>query len=150
MVSDQADLSRSTPVQPDGRLTVPLIGEVSAAGKTVSEVQKIIAEKLGRDFLVNPHVEVRVREFASQFALVLGEVVNPGKRALRGNTRLIDLLIESGGLRPGASGNIVVQRTTGTFPSGEKTIQFRLGSTAGMTDTDRQNAELPLRNCEPR
>jgi polysaccharide export outer membrane protein len=145
-VIDQADASRSTTVQPDGRFTMPLLGDIEVAGKTVAEIQHLITEALSKDFLVNPRVEVRVREYASQFALVLGEVINPGRRALRGGTRLIDVLIESGGFRPGASGEILVQRTDGTFPNGEKTIQFRLGNTAGMTEKDRLNAELPLKN----
>lgn len=145
MVLDQADVSRTTTVQPDGRFTMPLLGDVDVAGKSVAEIQALITEKLARDFLVNPRVEVRVREYASQFALVLGEVVSPGRRALRGNTRLIDLLIESGGFRPGASGEIEIQRTDGTFPNGEKSVRFRLGA-GPMTETDRMNAELVLKN----
>ena len=145
-VLDQAEVSRSTTVQPDGRFTMPLLGEIEVAGKTVAEIQKFITDALSKDFLVNPRVEVRVREYASQFALVLGEIMNPGRRALRGGTRLIDVLIESGGFRPGASGEILVQRTDGTFPAGEKSIRFRLGNTMGMTEKDRMNAELPIRN----
>lgn len=145
-VLDQAEVSRSTTVQPDGRFTMPLLGDVEVAGKTVAEIQKFITDALSKDFLVNPQVEVRVREYASQFALVLGEVINPGRRALRGGTRLIDILIESGGFRPGASGEILVQRTEGAFPNGEKSIRFRLGNTGGMTETDRANAEMPIRN----
>lgn len=146
IVLDQEDVSRSTTVQPDGTFTMPLLGALPVAGRTVGEIQKLITELLARDFLVNPSVEVRVREYASQFALVMGEVVNPGQRPLRGNTRLIDLLIESGGFRPTASGEILVQRTDGTFPDGEKVIRFRLGNTAGMTEKDQRNAELVLRN----
>jgi polysaccharide export outer membrane protein len=144
-VLDQADVSRSTTVQPDGTFTMPLLGEVEVVGKTISEIQRIITERLSRDFLVDPRVEVRVREYASQFALLMGEVLSPGRRPLRGNTRLIDLLIESGGFRPNASGEVLVQRTEGTFPNGEKSMRFRLGS-AGMTETDRLNAELVLKN----
>ncbi len=145
-VLGQADVSRSTTVQPDGRFTMPLLGDLEVAGKTVAEIQTLITEALSKDFLVNPQVEVRVREYASQFALVLGEVVSPGRRALRGSTRLIDLLIESGGFRPSASGVILVQRTDGAFPNGEKTLRFRLGNTEGMTEQDRMNAELLLKN----
>lgn len=145
-VLGQADVSRSTTVQPDGRFTMPLLGDLEVAGKTVAEIQTLITEALSKDFLVNPRVEVRVREYASQFALVLGEVVSPGRRALRGTTRLIDLLIESGGFRPSASGVILVQRTDGAFPNGEKTLRFRLGNTEGMTEQDRMNAELLLKN----
>ena len=146
MVADQPEISRATTVQPDGRFTMPLLGEVAVAGRTVAEIQKLITELLGRDFLVNPRVEVRVREYASQFAIVMGELVNPGRRALRGNTRLIDLLIECGGFRPTASGEIILQRTEGAFPNGEKVLRFRLGASSAMTEADQRNAEVLLRN----
>jgi polysaccharide export outer membrane protein len=145
-VLDQPDVSRTTTVQPDGRFTMPLLGDLDVAGKTISEIQSLITERLSREFLVNPKVEVRVREFSSQFALVLGEVVNPGRRALRGNTRLIDLLIESGGFRPSASGEVLVQRTEGVLPNGTKTLRFRLGRASGLNEADRLNAELVLKN----
>jgi polysaccharide export outer membrane protein len=146
-VLDQPELSRSTTVQSDGRFTMPLLGSVEVAGKTLSEIQRFITDLLSRDFLLNPKVDVRVREFASQFALVMGEVGNPGRRPLRGNTRLIDLLIESGGFKSTASGEVVVQRTDGTLlPNGEKRFRFKLGSNPEMSEADRLNAELVLRN----
>jgi len=95
---------------------------------------------------VNPQVEVRVREYASQFALVLGEVMNPGRRALRGSTRLIDVLVESGGFRPSASGEILIQRTDGTFSSGEKLARVRIGNTPNNFDKDEPTLELLIRN----
>jgi protein involved in polysaccharide export with SLBB domain len=146
-VLDQPDASRSTAVQHNGRFTMPLLGDVEVAGKTVSEIQRLITELLSKDFLVNPHVEVRVREFGSQFVLVLGEVANPGRRPLRTNPRLVDVLIEAGGFRTTASGEIFIQRTGGgTFANGEKTMRFRLNNSAGMTDADRLNFELVLKN----
>lgn len=145
-VMDQVDLTRSTTVQPNGKLSMPLLGEVEVAGKSISDIQQLIAERLAKDFLVNPQVEVRVREYASQFALVMGEVISPGKRPLRGNTRLIDLLIEVGGFRPTASNEILIQRTDGTFANGTKFLRFRLGATSFMSDADRANAEVLLRN----
>jgi polysaccharide export outer membrane protein len=145
-VADQADLTKSTTVQPDGRLTMGLLGEIEVAGKTVAEIQQTITERLAKDFLVNPKVDVRVREYASQSALVLGEVMSPGKRALRGNTRIMDILIESGGLQKTASGEILVQRTDGTFPNGSKSIRFRMGASGGLSDADLTNLDLVLRH----
>ena len=86
-----------------GALPEVLDDSTTPTPQTSYGIQKLITERLAKDFLVNPQVEVRVREYASQFALVLGEVANPGKRPLRGNTRLIDLLIEVGGFRSSAS-----------------------------------------------
>lgn len=145
-VLDQPEVSRTTTVQPNGRFTMPLLGDVEVAGKTVFEIQKLVTELLARDFLLNPKVEVRVREYASQFALVMGEVVSPGRRPLRGNTRLLDLLVECGGFRQTASGDILVQRINGTFANGEKRLKFRLGNNPEMSEADRLNSELVLRN----
>jgi polysaccharide export outer membrane protein len=145
-VLDQPEVSRTTTVQTNGRFTMPLLGDIEVAGKTLFEIQKLVTDLLGRDFLLNPKVEVRVREYASQFVLVLGEVAAPGRKALRGNTRLIDILIEAGSFRPGASGSITIQRTEGTFPNGEKRLRFRLGDNPEMSEADRLNSELLLKN----
>jgi polysaccharide export outer membrane protein len=145
-VLDQPEVSRTTTVQPNGRFTMPLLGDIEVAGKTVVEIQKLVTDLLGRDFLLNPKVEVRVREYASQFVLILGEVVSPGRRPLRGNTRLIDLLIEAGGFRGNASGSVTIQRSEGTFPNGEKRLRFRLGNNPEMSEADQVNSELLLKN----
>jgi polysaccharide export outer membrane protein len=145
-VLDQPEVSRTTTVQTNGRFTMPLLGDIEVAGKTLFEIQKLVTDLLARDFLLNPKVEVRVREYASQFVLVLGEVAVPGRRALRGNTRLIDILIEAGSFRPSASGSVTIQRTEGTFPNGEKRLRFRLGDNPEMSEADRLNSELLLKN----
>ena len=146
LVVDQPDLTRSGTVQSDGRLTLPLLGEVEVAGRTIPQIQASITERLAKDFLVDPRVEVRVREYASQSALILGEVTSPGRRALRGNTTLMDLLIESGGFRAGASGFVTVQRTNGSFPDGSKQISFRLGASRGLSENDLKNASLVMKH----
>jgi polysaccharide export outer membrane protein len=94
---------------------------------------------------VNPQVEVRVREFQSQSVIVLGEVNSPGRKVLRGRTRLVDLLIDAGGFKPTASGELVITRTEGTFEGGKDQIRLTIGSSA-MTAQDRVNLEIPLKN----
>ncbi len=69
------------------------------AGLTVAEVQRKITNLLAKDYLVNPQVEVKVREYQSQYVSVVGEVNSPGRKPLRGRTRLIDVLIEAGRLQ---------------------------------------------------
>ena len=60
------------------------------AGLTVAEVRRKITNLLEKDYLVNPQVEVKVREYNSQYVSVVGEVNSPGRKPLRGRTRLID------------------------------------------------------------
>ncbi len=114
-VYDNPELSRIPTVQTNGAITYPLLGEIQVAGLTVSEVQRKITNLLAKDYLVNPQVEVKVREYQSQWVSVVGELNSPGRKPLRGRTRLIDVLTEAGGFTPRASGEVLITRTEGTF-----------------------------------
>jgi polysaccharide export outer membrane protein len=139
------DLSRTPTVQSDGTITLPLLGEVSVAGLSIAEIKQKLTNLLAKDYLVNPQVEVRVKEYQSQFVTVIGEVNTPGRKPLRGRTRLIDVLVESGGFTPRASGEIVITRLEGGFEGGEKTLRLRFG-TGPATLQDQVNLEIPLKN----
>jgi polysaccharide biosynthesis/export protein len=138
------DLSRTATIQPAGSIGLPLLNEVPVVGLTVSEVQRTLTERLGKDFLVNPQVEVRVKEYQSQFVLVVGEVNTPGRKALRGSTRLIDLLIESGGFTPRASGDVIITRADGAFEDGTKSLRMRLAR-GQFSVSEYVSLELPMR-----
>jgi polysaccharide export outer membrane protein len=75
---------------------------------------------------------------------VVGEVNNPGRKPLRGRTRLFDALIEAGGFRPSASGEVVITRTDGTFDGGSRVLKVRISGAA--TAQDQIHLELPLRS----
>jgi polysaccharide biosynthesis/export protein len=138
------DLSRMPTIQPNGTIALPLLGEVPIAGLTVAEIRSKLTALLAKDFLVNPQVEVKIKEYQSQFVSVVGEVNNPGRKPLKGRTRLIDVLVESGGFRPTASGEVIINRMDGSFDGGARTLRLRLGSVP--TPQDQVNLELPLRN----
>ena len=138
------DLSRVPTVQTNGAVTMPLLGEVQVAGLTVAEIQRKVTSLLEKDYLVSPQVEVKVREFHSQYVSVVGEVNNPGRKPLRGRTRLFDALIEAGGFKATASGEIVITRTDGTFDGGGRALKVRISGAA--TPQDTVNLELPLRS----
>jgi len=140
------DLSRICTVQTNGSISFPLLGEVQVAGLTVAEVQRKITNLLEKDYLVKPQVEVKVREYQSQFVSVVGEVNSPGRKPLRGRTRLIDLLTEAGGFRPTASGDVIIARTDGEFAEGQRSIAVRLTRSATPSMQDLVNLELPLKN----
>jgi polysaccharide biosynthesis/export protein len=143
-VLGNTDLSRSVTVQPSGSIAFPLLNEVPVAGLTVSEIQRKMTALLVKDFLVDPHVEVKVKEFQSQFVIVLGEVNTPGRKVLRGGSRLVDVLVEAGGFTPRASGEIVITRTEGSFEGGTKVLRMRLGG--AFSAQDYVGLEMPLRN----
>jgi len=145
VIGDQ-DLSRpSAVVQTNGMVTLPLLGEVAVASLTVSEVKTKLTRLLERDYLVRPQVEVKVREFQSQSVTVLGEVNSPGRKPLRGYTRLLDVLTESGGLTVRASGDVEISRLDGTFPGGAKTLLVRINS-GTPTAQDIVSFQIQLRN----
>jgi polysaccharide export outer membrane protein len=137
------DLSRTATVQTDGAAGLPLLGDVPVAGLTISEIQRKLTSLLAKDYLVSPQVEVKVKEYQSQFVTLVGEVNSPGRKPLRGKTRLIDVLVEAGGFTPRASGEVVITRLDGGFGDGEKTLRLRLGS-AQPTAQDQINLEIGL------
>jgi polysaccharide export outer membrane protein len=139
------DLSRTTTVQINGSISLPLLGEVPVAGLTVSEAKQKLTSLLARDYLVNPQVDVKVKDYQSQFVTVLGEVNTPGRKGLRGRTRLIDVLVDSGGFTPRASGEVSITRAEGTFDGGGHLLRLRFGS-ATPSAIDQINLELVLRN----
>jgi polysaccharide export outer membrane protein len=138
------DLSRIVTVQTNGSISYPLLGEVQVAGLTVGEVRRKITNLLAKDYLVNPQVEVKVREYQSQFVSVVGEVNSPGRKPIRGRMRLIDALIDSGGFKPSASAEVLITRVDGTFDGDKRSMMVRISGAA--TAQDAVNLELPLRN----
>ena len=139
------DLSRTPTVQTGGTVTLPLLGEVAVLGLTVPEIKTKLTELLGRDYLVRPQVEVTVKDYQSQFVTVLGEVASPGRKPLRGRTRLVDVLVDAGGFGPRASGEVTVTRMDGTFEDGTRarTLRFAQGS---LTPDAQAGLETSLRH----
>jgi polysaccharide biosynthesis/export protein len=138
------DISRVAEVQPNGAVAIRYIGEIPVAGTTVAQIQEDLRRRLGENLLVNPQVEVKVREYRSQFVFVQGEVNNPGRKPLRGNTRLIDALLEAGGFTPRASYELRITRSQGGFEDGTSTITLRLSG--AQTQADQISLQLPLHN----
>lgn len=94
----EAELSRVLPVRADGKISLPLIGDIPAAGLTPLKLQATIAEKL-QGFLSQPEVTVIVQEARSQYFTVVGEVMKPGSYALGQRLTVLDGLALAGGFR---------------------------------------------------
>jgi len=139
------DLSQSPAIQPSGTIVMPLLREVPVAGLTVAEIQRKLRNLLERDYLVDPQVHVEVKEYQSQYVIILGEVNSPGRKPLRGETRLIDALVDAGGFKPTASAEVTITRTEGAFEDGQKTLHIHLTGTQ-MTAQDEVNLSLPIMN----
>ncbi|HJS66386.1 MAG TPA: polysaccharide biosynthesis/export family protein [Nitrospiraceae bacterium] len=101
------DLSKVVAVRPDGRISLPLIGDVGAAGRTAAELAGAIAEKL-KEFKENPQVSIVVKEVNSYAIYVLGEVTKPGKYPLLSKTTLLQAITLASGFTPAAARNKMV------------------------------------------
>ncbi len=91
-----ADLSRTVPVRPDGFISLPLVGDVKAEGKTPQELAAELGERLGA-LVQAPRVTVVVREVNSARIYVTGEVTRPGTYPLRGRMSLVQAIALAGG-----------------------------------------------------
>ena len=102
------DLSITVPVRPDGRISIPLVGEVIAGGKTPESVAAEITEKLS-SYIRDPQVSVilvdlRSHEFLSRVR-ISGAVARPTSISFRQGMTVLDLILEAGGMSEFASGN---------------------------------------------
>ena len=106
-------MSRTVPVRQDGKITLPLLNDVEAAGLTPMELREVLAKKLA-DFMAIPEVSVTVVEPRSFKVSVMGAVPKPGRYELRSRTTVLDVIALAGGLSQFASlARIVVLRPDG-------------------------------------
>jgi len=109
------DLSRQGMViRPDGKITMPLIGEVIASGRSADQLANQISDRL-KEFKENPSVSVSVREVNSYYVYVMGEVAKPGKFQLKSHTNVLQAIALAGGFTNFASKSKmqVVRHATG-------------------------------------
>jgi polysaccharide biosynthesis/export protein len=92
----EPDITRIAPVRPDGRISLPLLNDVQAAGLTPSQLAATLTEGL-RKFITNPQVTVSVSEINSRRVYVTGEVTKPGAFPLLPNMTVLQALSSSGG-----------------------------------------------------
>jgi polysaccharide biosynthesis/export protein len=127
-VYDNPQLSESVPVRPDGRISIPLIQDVVAQGKTPEQLGKEIQDKL-KTYVKDPNVTVVVEDFVGPLdrqVRVIGEATDPAAIPYRDGMTLLDVMVATKGLTKYAAGNrAVLVRTT---PQGSKTYHIHLDS----------------------
>jgi polysaccharide export outer membrane protein len=114
-------LSQSAQVRPDGKVTLPLIGDLMASGLTPIELRDLIATKL-KEYVTNPTVTVIVVETVPATAYVMGEVNHPGAVNLQTPLTIIQALAIAGGLKDFADEKNIRVLRMGS--AGVKTITF--------------------------
>ncbi|MFQ6041363.1 MAG: SLBB domain-containing protein [Candidatus Poribacteria bacterium] len=101
-VWEQEQLSGTFPVRPDGKITIPLLGDIQAAGLTPTDLSNEISQKLGKYLKSGAQVSVAVIEFNSQKISILGQVSQPGKYNFAIIPSIMEVLTEAGGPLPTA------------------------------------------------
>jgi polysaccharide export outer membrane protein len=94
----EPDISRSIPVRSDGKISLPLVGEVQAAGITPLKLEQDIAARL-KNYIAEPEVTVIVQQVNSQKFNILGQVNRPGSYPLATSPTVLDAIAVAGGFR---------------------------------------------------
>lgn len=127
-VRDNPNLSTTVPVRPDGRISIPLVQSIKAAGKTPDKLAEDLQDALSR-YVRSPLVTVIVKSFVgaySQQVRVVGQATTPKAVPYRSGMTLLDVMIDVGGLTKFAAGNSA--KVARRLPDGkEQTIAVRLG-----------------------
>lgn len=152
-VLEDPGLNRSTLVAPDGRITMPLAGTFSVAGKSVEAVQGDIAALLAGNFAAPPNVYVSLQQLAAPRAssngaaapatmdvYVMGQVGSPGKVAVTRGTTMLQVIAQMGGFSDFAATKRIQLRRVDKKTGAEKTYIFNYkalenGESAGASVT---------------
>lgn len=120
-VYKDAQLSQALQVRPDGKITLPLIGDVVAEGRTSTELRDSLVTSL-KEYNTNPVVTVIVVETVPPMFYVMGEVNAPGSLPLKGQITVVQALAMAGGFKDFAKTNKIVIQRKGA--SGISTLKF--------------------------
>ncbi len=97
IVWKQPDISVSQiPVRPDGRVSLPLVGEIQVSGLTTRQIKEVISERL-KEYVTDPNVTVIVLQVNYPVVYVIGEVTRPGPVPIRQDTTVLQMISMAGG-----------------------------------------------------
>jgi polysaccharide biosynthesis/export protein len=94
----EPDISRSVPVRSDGKISLPLVGELQAGGQTPRQLEEEITKRL-QSYISEPEVTVIVTDSKSQKVNILGMVARPGAYLLTSSTTILDAVAMAGGFK---------------------------------------------------
>jgi polysaccharide export outer membrane protein len=92
----EPELTRTVPVRPDGKISLPLIGELEVSGLTALNVQRLVAQRL-KEYISKPEVTVIVQEVRSRTYVIVGKIVRPGSYGLGKPTTVLEAIALAGG-----------------------------------------------------
>lgn len=112
------DLNQEVIVRPDGRISFPLAGDIMAVGRTLTQIDEEITQRLG-EFIKFPEVSLSIRRLGGSKVVILGEVYRPGVYIVTGNRSILEAMALAGGMTPDAVANSVVLIRGGLKTPGE-------------------------------
>lgn len=151
MFTEQAPLTkfgREYPLRPDGRVTLPLIGEVLVGGMTVKQVITLLEGRY-KPYLGQTHFVVNVVAFRPTTVMIMGEVNRPGKVELKPGATLLAALAEAGGLTDWAAPQRVTILREGRLVATADLDQLLLGQTPDVPLADRDIVRVEPRWYKP-
>ncbi len=107
------ELSKTVQVSDAGTVNLPLVGEMTAGGRTAREVEQELTKTLGEKYLQQPQVTVLVKEYNSQRVTLEGAVKKPGVFPIQGRLTLLQALATAQGLDPSADSTVIIFRDEG-------------------------------------
>jgi polysaccharide export outer membrane protein len=125
MVWKNEDLTRVVGVRPDGKISLPLLGDLQAAGLTAEQLQDEISTRLAQYYKEPPQVSVLVQEVNSYAIFLLGEVRNPGRYVVKTGTTFLQALTLAGGFTEFAATNRIIVRRQNPENHGETAMSLR-------------------------
>ena len=129
----EPELSRSVPVRPDGKISMPLVGDLEVRGLTPRMVQAQLTKQL-EAYIRKPEVTVIVQEANSHKFFVMGEVQRPGAYPLTSSMTVLDGLATAGGFKDFAKVNkIVILRTLADGSRERLSFQYKQAIKGGKS-----------------
>jgi polysaccharide biosynthesis/export protein len=125
MVWKNADLTRVVRVRPDGKVSLPLLGDLQAAGLTAAQLQEAISTGLAQYYKEPPQVSVLVQEVNSYAIFLLGEVRKPGRYVVKTGTTFLQALTLAGGFTDFAATNRIILRRQDPANHAETVMSLR-------------------------
>jgi len=101
-----SELTRNVPVRPDGKISLPLIGEMEVSGLTALDVQRLVTQRL-KEYVAKPEVTVMVQEVRSRTYIIVGKIAKPGSFSLSKPTTVLEAIAIAGGFQEFAKVNKV-------------------------------------------
>ena len=125
-VYEHDDMSTVERVSYAGTISFPLVGQVMVKDMTVSQVAKKLTGMLSDGYIVDPQVNIFIKEYRSRKAIILGQVNNPGIYNLREDTSLLEFISQAGGMTKLACSKVIIKRKNSTDTDKEKVIKINL------------------------